>query len=92
MPKYQARCKLTTETGPREVTIKTLDFDAPVDTKHAEQIREDSRLTYGRERNEVEEEIEKRLRITTTVARSATPTDGKQQEPEQEDLWVEIED
>jgi len=91
LPKYQARCKLTTETGTREVTIKTLNFTEAVDTKRAERIRDVSRWIYGQPREKVEEEIERRLR-TTTEARSATPTNGKEQEPEQDDTWVEIED
>lgn len=91
LPKYQARCKLTTETGPQEGTIKTMDLVVPSDTARAERIKKRSREKYGRNRRTVEQEIEKRLEIrTTTVARSATldRREHPNAEPEQ-DEWLE---
>ena len=62
---YQARCKLIRGEEIVQPTIKTFPLaEKPVaGRERAEEIRERSRREYGRDRKEVEREIEKRGRL-----------------------------
>jgi hypothetical protein len=61
---FQARCKLTQENArPKEHLILTYDFPGIENEALGQQLRQRSRVQYGRDRGEVEHAIEERLQI-----------------------------
>lgn len=66
LPAFTAKCKIVEEDAPREYMIRTFPPDAlPRDSaERIKKIQARSRLRYGRDRREVEEEINRRLALS----------------------------